>query len=121
MADAVHYIRASEVPAKADEMVSRSFDLVTRYPKDARAHVFRAVFFLEQANLSAAETEARTALSLAASDVAGGPVRSGAQGLMAVLLWAQGRTSEAKAMAVEPCRAKLAEVRRILQKSKLCS
>jgi hypothetical protein len=40
---------------------------------------------------------------------------------MAVLLWAQGRTSEAKAMAVEPCRAKLAEVRRILQKSKLCS
>ncbi|MBR1294309.1 membrane protein [Bradyrhizobium sp. CCBAU 11445] len=121
MADAVHYIRASEVPAKADEMVSRSFDLVTRYPKDARAHVFRAVFFLEQANLSAAETEARTALSLAASDVAGGPVRSGAQGLMAVLLWAQGRTSEAKAMAVEPCRAQLAEVRRILQKSKLCS
>ncbi|WP_338311606.1 rhomboid family intramembrane serine protease [Bradyrhizobium sp. TM239] len=121
MADAVHYIRASEVPAKADEMVSRSFDLVTRYPKDARAHVFRAVFFLEQANLSAAETEARTALSLAASDVAGGPVRSGAQGLMAVLLWAQGRTSEAKAMAAEPCRAKLAEVRRILQKSKLCS
>ncbi|AWM11200.2 rhomboid family intramembrane serine protease [Bradyrhizobium symbiodeficiens] len=121
MADAVHYIRASEVPAKADEMVRRSFDLVTRYPRDARAHVFRSVFFLEQANLSAAETEARTALSLAASDVAGAPVRSGAQGLMAVLLWAQGRTSEAKAMAVEPCRAKLAEVRRILQKSKLCS
>ncbi|WP_311982472.1 rhomboid family intramembrane serine protease [Bradyrhizobium japonicum] len=121
MADALHYIRASEVPAKADEMVNRSLDLVTRYPRDARAHVFRSVFFLEQANLSAAETEARTALSLAASDVAGGPVRSGAQGLMAVLLWAQGRTSEAKAMAVEPCRAKLAEVRRILQKSKLCS
>ncbi|WP_407118620.1 rhomboid family intramembrane serine protease [Bradyrhizobium sp. LMG 9283] len=120
MADAVNYIRASEVPAKADEMVNRSFDLVTRYPKDARAHVYRAVFFLEQANLSAAETEARTAMSLAASDVAGGPVRSGAQGLMAVLLWAQGRTSEAKAMAAEPCRAKLAEVRRILQKSKLC-
>ncbi|AWM04780.2 rhomboid family intramembrane serine protease [Bradyrhizobium amphicarpaeae] len=121
MADALNYIRASEVPAKSDEMVRRSFDLVTRYPKDARAHVFRAVFFLEQANLRYAETEARTAMSLAASDVAGGPVRSGAQGLMAVLLWAQGRESEAKAMAAEPCRAKLAEVRRILQKSKLCT
>ncbi len=121
MADALNYIRASEVPAKSDEMVRRSFDLVTRYPKDARAHVFRAVFFLEQANLRSAETEARTAMSLAASDVAGGPVRSGAQGLMAVLLWAQGRESEAKAMAAEPCRAKLAEVRRILQKSKLCT
>ncbi|MCK1394712.1 rhomboid family intramembrane serine protease [Bradyrhizobium sp. 1] len=120
MADAVHYIRASEVPVKADEMVRRSSDLVTRYPKDPRAHVFRAVSFLEQANLGAAEAEARTAMSLAASDVAGGPVRSGAQGLMAVLLWAQGRTSEAKAMAAEPCRAKLPEVRRILQKQKLC-
>jgi hypothetical protein len=36
------------------------------------------------------------------------------------LLYAQGRDSEAKAMAVEPCRAKLPEVRRILQKQKLC-
>jgi rhomboid protease GluP len=121
MADAVQYIRASEAPANADEMARRSLDLVTRYPKDPRAHLFRAIFFLEKASLNAAEAEARTAMSLAASDVAGGPVRNGAQGLMAVLLWAQGRNSEAKAMAVEPCRAKLPEVRRILQKQKLCS
>jgi membrane associated rhomboid family serine protease len=120
MADAVQYIRASEAPANAEEMASRSLDLVTRYPKDPRAHLFRAIAFLEKASLNAAETEARTAISLAASDVAGGPVRSGAQGLMAVLLLAQGRTSEAKAMAVEPCRAKMPEVRRILQKQKLC-
>lgn len=120
MADAVQYIRASETPANAGEMTSRSLDLVTRYPKDPRAHVFRALFFLEKASLGAAETEARTAMSLAASDVAGGPARTGAQGLLAVLLWAQGRNSEAKAMAVEPCRAKLPEVRRILQKQKLC-
>ena len=120
MADAVQYIRASEVPANGKEMASRSLDLVTRYPKDPRAHLFRAVFFLEQESLGAAETEARTAMSLAASDVAGGPVRSGARGLMALLLWAQGRKSEAKAMAVEPCRAKLAEMRRLLQTSKLC-
>lgn len=59
-------------------------------------------------------------MSLATSDVAGGPVRSGAQGLMAVLLLVQGRTSEAKAMAAEPCGAKMADVRRILQKHKLC-
>lgn len=121
MADAAQYIRASEVPARPDELLKRSSDLVTRYPKDARAHVFRAVYFLEQANLNAAETEARTAMSLAASDVAGGPARTGAEGLMAVVLWAQGRTSEAKAMAAAPCRAKLPEVRRILQKQKLCA
>ncbi|EJN11257.1 putative membrane protein [Bradyrhizobium sp. YR681] len=121
MADAAYYIRASEAPANAGDMASRSLDLVTRYPKDPRAHLFRAIYFLEKASLNAAETEARTAMSLAASDVAGGPTRVGAQGLMAVLLWAQGRSSEAKAMAAEPCRAKLAEVRRILQKQKLCS
>jgi rhomboid protease GluP len=120
MADARQYIRASEAPTNADEMASRSLDLVARYPKDPRAHLFRAIFFLDKANLNAAETEARTAMSLAASDVAGGPIRSGAQGLTAVALWAQGRTSEAKAMAVEPCRAKANEVRRILQKQKLC-
>jgi len=121
MADAMHYIRASEVPANAEEMASRSLDLVTRYPRDPRAHLFRSISYLEKASFNAAETEARTAISLAATDVAGGPVRSGAQSLMAVLLLAQGRTSEAKAMAAEPCRAKMAEVRRILQKQKLCS
>jgi membrane associated rhomboid family serine protease len=120
MADAAQYIPASELPANGEERVSRSFDLVTRYPKDPRGHLFRAIFLMGQRSFGAAETEARTAMSLAASDVAGGPVRSGAQGLMAVLLYAQGRDSEAKAMAAEPCRAKLPEVRRILQKQKLC-
>ncbi|WP_407155316.1 rhomboid family intramembrane serine protease [Bradyrhizobium sp. STM 3557] len=120
MAEAAQYIPASELPATGDERVSRSFDLVTRYPKDPRGHLFRAIFFMQQKSFGAAEAEVRTAMSLAASDVAGGPVRSGAQGLMAVLLYAQGRNSEAKAMAAEPCRAKLPEVRRTLEKTKLC-
>lgn len=120
MADAAQYIPASELPANGDERVRRSFDLVTRYPKDPRAHLFHAIFLMGQKSFGAAETEVRTAMSLAASDVVGGPVRSGAPAVMAVVLHAQGRDSEAKAMAVEPCRAKLAEVRRILQKQKLC-
>ena len=120
MADARNYVRISEYPDKGGKVADRSFDLVTRYPNDPRAHYFRAVYFLEQENLRAAETEVRAAMSLAASDVAGGPVRAGAQGLMAVLLLVQGRTSEAKTMAAEPCRAKMPEVRRILQKNKLC-
>ena len=121
MADTAQYMRASEAPTNAGEMAKRSLDLITRYPKDARPHLFRAISLVEKGSFTAAEAEARTAMSLAASDVAGGPVRSGAQGLMAVLLQAQGRNSEAKAMAAEPCQAKLAEVRRILQKQKLCS
>ncbi|OAF15841.1 rhomboid family intramembrane serine protease [Bradyrhizobium neotropicale] len=120
MADAAHYIPASEMPANGDERVSRSFDLVTRYPKDPRAHLFHAIFLMGQKSFAAAEAEVRTAMSLAASDVAGGPVRSAAPAVMAVVLYAQGRDSEAKAMAAEPCRAKQGEVRRILEKTKLC-
>jgi rhomboid protease GluP len=121
MADAAQYIRASELPANGEEVLSKSLDLVTRYPKDPRAHLFRAIFLMEKQSFAAAEAEARTALSLAASDVAGGAVRSSAPGVLAVVLNAQGRVSEAKAMAVESCRAKAGEVRRILEKTKLCA
>jgi rhomboid protease GluP len=121
MADAGQYIRASEMPASTHEMASRSSDFVNRYPKDPRAHLFRAIYFIEQNSLSPAEMEVQTAMSLAASDVTGGPVRSVAQALLAQLLLARGRYSEAKAMAAEVCRAKLGEVRRLLEKSKLCS
>jgi membrane associated rhomboid family serine protease len=121
MADARQYIRASELPTNGEEVLSKSLDLVTRYPKDPRAHLFRAIFLMEQKSFNAAEAEARTAMSLAASDVAGGPVRSSAPAVLAVVLSAQGRVSEAKAMAVESCRARPGEVRRILEKSKLCA
>ncbi|MBC9875775.1 rhomboid family intramembrane serine protease [Bradyrhizobium sp. INPA01-394B] len=121
MADAGQYIRASEMPTSTREMASRSSDFVNRYPKDARAHLFRAIYFIEQNNPGPAETEVQTAMSLAASDVTGGPVRAAAQALLANLLLARGRTSEAKAMAAEVCRAKLGDLRRMLEKSKLCS
>ncbi|QOZ44368.1 rhomboid family intramembrane serine protease [Bradyrhizobium sp. CCBAU 53340] len=120
VADVGQYIRASEMPASTREMASRSSDFVNRYPKDPRAHVFRAIYFIEQNSLGPAETEVQTAMSLAASDVTGGPVRSLAQALLAQLLLARGQTSEAKAMAAAVCRAKLGEVRRMLEKSKLC-
>jgi membrane associated rhomboid family serine protease len=120
MADAAQYIPASELRASGEERVSRSFDLVSRYPKDPQAHLFHAIFLMGQKSFGAAEVEVRTAMSLAASDVAGAPVRSGAPAVMAMVLYAQGRDSEAKAMAAEPCRAKPGELRRILEKTKLC-
>ena len=120
MIDARQYIRASEMPANMREMASRSSDFITRYPRDPRAHLFRAIYFIEQNSIAPAETEVQNAMSLAASDVAGGPVRSLAQAVLAQLLLARGRSSEAKAMAAKACRAKLGEVRRLLEKSKLC-
>jgi len=121
MADAAHYIRVSELPTNGNEITRRSLDLVTRYPRDPRSHLFRAIYFMDQRSFGSAETAARTAISLAASDVAGGPVRTGASALMAVALFAQGRDKEAKAMAAESCRAKQGDVRRILNKTKLCA
>jgi membrane associated rhomboid family serine protease len=120
MADAGQYIRAAEMPTDTHEMASRSADLVTRYPKDPRAHLFRAIYFIEHSSLAPAETEVQAAMSLANSDVAGGPVRTSAQAVLAQLLLARGRTSEAKAMAAEPCRARQGEVRRMLERTKLC-
>lgn len=120
MADAAQYIRASEQPANAREMASRSLDLVTRYPRDPRAHLFRAIFFIEQKSFGSAEAELRTVMSLAASDVAGGPARTAAQAVLAELLLVQKRDSEAKAMAAESCRARQGKANRILEKSKLC-
>ena len=55
MADAAQYIPASQLPANGDERVSRSFDLVTRYPKDPRAHLFHAIFLMGQKSFGAAE------------------------------------------------------------------
>ena len=121
MADAQNYIRASELPANGSEITRRSLDLVTRYPKDPRSHLFRAIYFMDKGSFASAETAARAAISLSASDVAGGPVRSGASALMALALYAQGRDKEAKALAAESCRAQLGDMRRILKKTKLCA
>ncbi|GLH77912.1 hypothetical protein SSBR45G_28200 [Bradyrhizobium sp. SSBR45G] len=121
MADAAHYIRASEMPVTAEQIVRRSADLVSRYPRDPRGHLFHAISLIEQRRFAIAETEARAAMTLAASDVAGGPVRSGASALMAMILLVQGRESEAKVMAAESCDTKVSEVRRMLKKTKLCA
>lgn len=119
MAEAAQYIPASAMPATADERISRSVDLVTRYPRDPRGHLFHAVFLMQRKSFEAAEAEVRNAQALAASDVLGGPMRMGAPAVMALVLYAQGRVSEAKAVSAEPCRVS-SEARRSLQKTKLC-
>jgi len=120
MADAAQFIRASEL-TDAHNAVGRSADLVARYPKDPQAHFIRALYFISQKRLGDAEVALRTTMSLAASDVAGGPVRTQAQAVLAALLLDQGRHDEAKAMAAEPCRAKgQDELHRMLAQVKLC-
>jgi membrane associated rhomboid family serine protease len=51
MTDARQYIRASELPTNGEEVLSKSLDLVTRYPKDPRAHLFRSSSWKNRASL----------------------------------------------------------------------
>lgn len=121
MADAAQYIRASELPDTARPSAQRSAELLARYPKDPRAHLIRAIYFVNQARFSDAEAELRATMSLAASDVAGGPVRSQAQAILATVLLEQGRRAEAKTLAADLCRTtEQDQMRRALSKAKLC-
>ena len=121
MASAKNFIGASELPANMRDITKRSADLLARYPKDPRAHFFRAISLIEDRRFGDAEAALRTAMAISASDVAGGPVRSQAQAVLAGVLAEQGRHGEAKILAVEACRARASDpMRRELAKLKLC-
>ena len=121
-ADGLQFIRAADLPDNIQTGAQRSGMLVARYPKDPRAHVMRAVYYFGTHQYDDAETELRTAMTLSASDIAGGPVRSQAQAILAAVLVEQGRHAEAKALAAESCRAgALDPMRIVLVKAKLCS
>ena len=120
-ADGTQFIRAADLPTDMRTGAQHSAELITRYPKDPRAHLIRAIYFVGARQYGDAESELRASMMLAASDVAGGPVRTQAQGILATLLVDQGRTGEAKALAAETCRAGWREpMRRVLAKAKLC-
>ena len=89
--------------------------------KDPRAHLMRAVYYVNAGDLGTAESELRAAMTLSSSDVAGGPVRTQAQAFLAAVLLDQGRRGEARSLAAETCRAGSREpMRATLVKAKLC-
>ena len=120
-AEAAQLVPSSEMPTTLQAGSGRSADLVTRYPNDPRAHLLHAVSMLEARRHFQAEAELRKAMALVSSDAGGRMLRNQAQAILAVILNEQGRYSEAKTMAAEPCRAKEpATVRRTLEKEGLC-
>src|SRR5204863_5438645 len=100
-AEAVHFIRSSELPATTRVGAQRAAELVARYPKDPRAHLLRAVSFLEANRLSEAEAELRKTMTLAVSVAGGHQMRNQAQAILAVVLVEQGRRGEAKTLAAD--------------------
>jgi len=120
-ASAAQLIPSSEMPASVKAGAGRSAELLARYPKDPRSHLMRAFFFVDAHRVSEAEAELRATITLATSDATERPSRDLARALLAIVLVDQGRRDEAKALAVDICRAKdQVANRRILDKAKLC-
>jgi rhomboid protease GluP len=120
-AEAGQYVRLAEIPANMRAGAQKSADLVARYPRDPISHLLRAVYFVDEHRLNDAEAELRSAIALAAADIAGGAIRMQAQGILAALLADQGRHTEAKTLAADSCRGPDSDpMKRILAKAGLC-
>jgi membrane associated rhomboid family serine protease len=120
-ASAAQFIRSADLPTTVQAGAEKSADLVRRYPKDPRAHLMRAFHFLSTQQLSAAEAELHTAITLADQDPVAAPVRQTAQAVLAVIMLERGRRAEAKTLAAEGCRAPSDDPMRVaLAKVKLC-
>jgi hypothetical protein len=93
-----------ELPRSTDDAAARSATLVSSYPRDPRAHLFRATYFLENRNLAEAERQLR--LGLEQRDllsVLPSNTRRSLQIVLAVVLVYEGRKPEAKKMATPFC------------------
>jgi membrane associated rhomboid family serine protease len=120
-ANAGQFIRLAEMPKDMKAGANRSAELIARYPRDPMAHVLRSVYLLDERHLGEAEAELRTAIELAATDVAGGGIRIQAQAILAAVLIDQGRSTEAKTLAADTCRLPGSHpMKRLLAKAKLC-
>lgn len=122
-AKAALLIPSAEMPKKLLADYRKSADLLSRYPKDPRAHIIRAIFLADTShNLSGAEGELKVAMALASAEPAQRPAKDLAQAVLAAVLGEMGRMSEARAMAASMCQSKTQEaVVRALVKEKLCS
>lgn len=122
-AKAAQLIPAAQLPKDMLTADARtSTDLVSRYPKDPRAHIVRAIYLAGKGhNLSGADNALRTAMALADGEPAARPIRDMSQAILAGVLKDMGRRAEAKAMAAELCRSKeRGGVKGALAEAKLC-
>jgi rhomboid protease GluP len=97
-------IPQSELPQSEDDSIARSAELVDRYPRDPRARLFRAIYFLEQRDASDAERQLR--LGLAENDLLkdlSPQIEKSLRLVLALDLVIERRTPEAKAVAESVC------------------
>jgi membrane associated rhomboid family serine protease len=101
----VGLIPQNEMPHDTPDGIAASADLVTRYPRDPRGHLFRAMHFLEIRDASDAGDQLRTALAGmdAVRDEVSEKVEPSIRIMLALTLVAQGRQPEAVTVATPAC------------------
>jgi rhomboid protease GluP len=98
------YIPPEQMPKDVEAMKADSLDLVDKYPKDPRAHMFRGLYLLEQAHVADAEPYFRDAARLGAdSPVMNREFSDWNLALLAVTLRFQRREDEARSIAAPLC------------------
>ncbi|HXJ00112.1 MAG TPA: rhomboid family intramembrane serine protease [Micropepsaceae bacterium] len=102
-------IPQSELPQSEDDGIARSAQLVDRFPHDPRAHLVRAIYFLQHRNPSDAEHQLR--LGLAERDVLSRElppqVEKSLDLVLAVVLVIEHRKAEARTVAEPVCQGEL--------------
>ena len=117
VSEPVTLIPEREVPKTNAEGISRSADLVSRFPDDPRARFYRAIYFMKERDLSDAGTQLRAAVEAFSSHADDFEPQFG-QTLkltLALILAQQGDTSEARGMAQDSCTSTAPEVTSVLQ------
>lgn len=121
MTEHVAYIPDDKLPKSMKLSDADTADLVSHYPKDPRAHLFRGYSLAVAGRLSAAEFELRTGLGLFTPER---PVSGEEQtrALLAVVLAAQHRLSEAHDVAAPLCppSRQTSEIAKLLTSSHVC-
>jgi rhomboid protease GluP len=119
-------IPQSELPRNEQDGAARSSNLVDRFPRDPRGHLFRALYFLDQRNASDAERQLR--LGLAEREVLTElppQIEKALQLTLAVVLVIERRKPEAKAIAEPVCQGAIPteyiRLRKLLEDQGVCS
>jgi rhomboid protease GluP len=118
-------IPQSEIPRTEDDSIARSADFVDRYPRDPRARLFRAIYFLERRDASDAERQLR--LGLLETDLLNDlspQIEKSLRLVLALDLVIERRKPEAKAVAESVCQGAVppeyVKLRSLLKENGVC-
>lgn len=120
-------IPQNELPKTRDEGQRRSTDLVARFPDDPRSHYYRALALESGRDHGGAERELRIALAEAEERAffLGPTLPWTMRAILAAVLFEDGRTEDAKAVAAPLClapddRSPPEQLRHVLTERRLC-